>query len=184
MIKKWMCGLVAAGFFLSFSATAGEPNEILEQQSSGVRALVAQINKTIRARDPYSNPEGLFIMEGCYGGKKGDGFENSAVDVRALYYSELFKRNTKQVTRVHLLFKKPVSMGVAQNYVGDFVPFLRGRTPTQETKMTPTEATECTPKSGGLEKRFTKDYFIEFYYASAGSKLIQEARFWNGNYNN
>src|SRR5262245_6080505 len=109
MIKKWMYGLMAAYFFFSVSSMAGEPDEILEQQSSGVRTLVTKINKSLRAGDPYSNPEGLFIMEGCYGGKKGDEFENKVVDVRALYYSELFKRNTKQITRVHLLFKKPVA---------------------------------------------------------------------------
>jgi hypothetical protein len=167
-----------------FHLFAGDPDEILEQQSDGVRKLVDQVNKTYHARDPYSAPEGLFIMEGCYGGKKGDEFSNSVVDMKALYYSEIFKKNTGKVTRVHAVFNKPVSVAAAQNTLAEFVPFLRGRTPTQESKISPSEVIgECSPKNGGTEKRFTRDYFIEFYYAP-GSKLVQEARMWNANYNN
>ena len=176
--------LIALSFFLlSPALQAGDPNEILEQQSDGVRKLVDQVNKT-KGHDPYSSPEGLFIMEGCYGGKKGDEFENSVVNIKALYYSEIFKKNTGKVTRVHALFKKPVSVGGAQSILAEFVPFLSGRTPTQESKISSSEVIgECTPKNGGTEKRFTRDYFIEFYYAP-GSKLVQEARMWNANYNN
>src|SRR4029434_505998 len=183
-MKTWLAlGLLAFWVLSPLSLLAGDPNEILEQDSPGVRKLVENLNKSIRKSSPYSTPEGLFMMEGCYGGKKGDEFENSTVNVKALYYSQLFKRNTKQITRVHLTFKKPVSIGAALSYVGDFAPFLRGRTPTQESKLTVSEATECTPKNGGLEKRYTRDYFVELYYAP-GSKSVEEARFWNGNYNN
>jgi len=170
-------------FLFPFSPRAGDPNEILEQQSDGVRKLVNEVNKR-KGHNPYSAPEGLFIMEGCYGGKKGEEFENSIVDIKALYYSEIFKKNTGKVTRVHATFKKPVSVGAAQAVLAEFVPFLSGRTPTQESKIAPSEVIgECTPKNGGTEKRFTRDYFIEFYYAP-GSKLVQEARLWNANYNN
>ena len=171
-------------FLPSTPSYSGDPNEILEQESDGVRKIVDQINKGPKARDPYSAPEGLFILEGCYGGKKGDEFENSVVNIKALYFSEIFKRNTTKITRVHALFKKPVSVGTAQEVLGDFAPFVKGRSPTQEAKINPAEVIgECTPKNGGTEKRFTRDYFIEFYYAP-GSKLVQEARMWNANYNN
>jgi len=178
------CSLFFGMSLISSPSFAGNSNEILEQESDGVRRLVDQINKTFRARDPYSAPEGLFILEGCYGGKKGDEFENSVVNIKALYYSEIFKRNTNKITRVHALFKKPVAVGSAQDIMGDFVPYLKGRNATQEAKINPAEVIgECTPKHGGTEKRFTQDYFIEFYYAP-GTKLVQEARMWNANYNN
>jgi len=183
-MKTWLSLLGALVMAITPSLLfAGDSNEILEQDSVGVRRLVDNLNKTLRKGSPYSSPEGLFLLEGCYARKKGDEFENKAVNIKALYYSELFKRNTKQITRVHLTFKKPVPVGTALGYVGDFAPFLRGRTPTQESKLTSAEATECTPKNGGLEKRYTRDYFVELYYAP-GSKSIEEARFWNGNYNN
>lgn len=184
MYKSFLSLLFFLGLLLFFTPLhAGDSNEILEQEADGMRKIVDQANRG-RAHDAYSAPESFFILEGCYGGKKGEEFSNSAVNVKALYYSELFRRNTNKVTRVHLAFTKPVPLGVAQNYVGDFEPFLRGRNPTQKQNLTPKEADECTPKNGGIEYRFTRDYFIEFYYAPGGSRLIQEARFWNGNYNN
>src|SRR4030095_16072534 len=104
-MKTWLSlGLLLCGFLSPLSLLAGDPNEILEQDSAGVRKLVENLNKT--SKKGYSTPEGLFMMEGCYGGKKGDEFENATVNVKALYYSQLFKRNTKQITRVHLTFKQ------------------------------------------------------------------------------
>ncbi|MFO1518333.1 MAG: hypothetical protein U1F57_01500 [bacterium] len=180
-MNKKILGVFLGVFLLPFSLHAAD-DEILQKDADGVRKYVEQLNKGIRARDPYSTPESMFILEGCLGGKKGEQFENKASKVTVFYYSELFKRNTKQVTRVHMAFPKPVSVGAAQNMIADFVDFLRGKNFTQQQKMEP-ENDECKPKNGGLEYRYTRDYFIEFYYAP-GSKLIQEARLWNGNYNN
>ncbi len=162
---------------------SGEANEVLEQNAEGLRKVVKAVNASLKASDPYSDPESFFILEGCYGGKKGEEFSNQNVKITALYYSEIFKKNTSQVTRVHFKFTKPVSLAAAQNYVADFAPFLRGRNFTQQHKMDILETTDCTAKNGGVENRYTKDYFIEFFYAPGG-KLIQEARLWNANYNN
>jgi len=179
-ITAWM-GLCALLFpLLSWAADA---NEVLEQNAEGLRKVVKGINASARASDPYSDPESFFILEGCYGGKKGEEFSNQNVKITALYYSEIFKKNTSQVTRVHFKFNKPVPLGTAQNYVADFAPFVRGRNFTQQAKIDASEGGDCVPKSGGVENRYTRDYFIEFYYAPGG-KLVQEARLWNANYNN
>lgn len=177
--------IIALSFTLSFSLSswAGDANEMLEQNAAGLQKIVKEVNSGLRASDPYSDPESFFILEGCYGGKKGEEFSNQNVKVTALYYSEIFRKNTNQVTRMHFKFNKPVALGVAQNYVADFAPFLRGRNFTQQHKIEASEGNECIPKNGGIESRYTRDYFIEFYYAQ-GSKLVQEARLWNANYNN
>lgn len=180
MDKKALLALLVL-FVLCTTAWAGEANEVLEQNAEGLRKVVKGINA--KSSDPYSDPESFFILEGCYGGKKGEEFSNQNVKITALYYSEIFKKNTSQVTRVHFKFNKPLSLSAAQNYVADFAPFLRGRNFTQQHKMTSSEATDCTPQNGGMENRYTRDYFVEFYYAPGG-KLIQEARLWNANYNN
>ncbi len=182
-MKKLFIFVCSAFLLASFASWAGDANEVLEQNAEGLRKIVKDINGALRTSDPYSDPEPFFILEGCYGGKKGEEFSNQNVKITTLYYSEIFKKNTSQVTRLHFRFNKPVSMGVAQNYVADFAPFLRGRNFTQQHKITPAEGGECVPKNGGIESRYTRDYFIEFYYAP-GSKLIQEARLWNANYNN
>ncbi|MBL7686232.1 MAG: hypothetical protein JNK65_09410 [Deltaproteobacteria bacterium] len=178
MMKKIYLSL-ALWMFLSSTVFAAE---ILQMDADGVKKYVQTLNETIRKSNPYSSPESLYILEGCLAQKKGEEFENKEAHVITFYYSELFKRNTKQVTRVHIDFKKPVSAAVAQNYAADFVEFLRGKNNTQEQKME-VEQDPCKPKNGGIEKRFTQDYFIEFYYAP-DRKLIQEVRLWNGNYNN
>lgn len=182
-MKKWILPFLVLSLIPNFFLKAGEPNEMLEQDSVGVRRIVKEVNSSVRAGDPYSDPEAFFILEGCYGGKKGEEFSNNAVKVTSLYYSEIFKKNTTQVTRIHFKFNKPVPLGVAQNYAGDFAPFVRGRNFTQQHKIDASEGGECVPKNGGIESRYTKDYFIEFYYAP-GTKLVQEARLWNANYNN
>lgn len=169
--------------FLPHLLHAGQVDEILEQNAEGLRKLVKSVNASLKASDPYSDPESFFILEGCYGGKKGEEFFNQNVKITALYYSEIFRKNTSRVTRVHYKFTKPVTLAMAQNYVADFAPFLRGRNFTQEHKISAAEAEDCEPKNGGVENRYTKDYFIEFFYAPSG-KLIQEARLWNANYNN
>ncbi len=175
--------LLLLPFTLSPVSWAADSNEMLEQDAAGLRKIVKEVNGGPKASDPYSDPEAFFILEGCYGGKKGEEFSNQNVKVTALYYSEIFHKNTTQVTRIHFKFNKPVAMGVAQNYVADFAPFLRGRNFTQQHKIDASEGGDCVPKNGGIESRYTRDYFIEFYYAPGG-KGIQEARLWNANYNN
>ncbi len=182
-MKKSFILFISFALSVSLSSWAGDANEALEQNAEGLRKIVKEINSTLRTSDPYSDPEPFFILEGCYGGKKGEEFSNQGVDITTLYYSEIFKKNTTQVTRMHFRFKKPVSIGVAQNYVADFAPFVRGRNFTQQHKISSAEGGDCVPKNGGIESRYTRDYFIEFYYAPGG-KLIQEARLWNANYNN
>ncbi|GEM_PF-2996272 len=181
--KSGFCFTLFFCCLLSFSIKAGDGNEILEQEANGVRKLVKEINSSLKKSDPYSEPESFFILEGCYGGKKGEEFSNNSVKITALYYSEIFKKNTSQITRVHFKFNKPLPLSAAQNYVADFAPFLRGRNFTQQHKIDSSEGNECVPKNGGMENRYTRDYFVEFYYAPA-SKLVQEARLWNANYNN
>ncbi len=182
-MKKFTIFAVFLLSWVSIYSWAGDPNEILEQDAAGLRKIVKEINSGVKASDPYSDPESFFILEGCYGGKKGEEFSNQNVKVTTLYYSEIFHKNTNQVTRMHFKFNKPVSMGVAQNYAADFAPFLRGRNFTQQHKIETSEGNECTPRNGGIESRYTRDYFLEFYYAPGG-KGIQEVRLWNANYNN
>jgi len=115
----------------------------------------------------------------CLKGHRFIPMTSKGLKVQAAYFHPVYQLDTKVIAMVEFEPAAPISKAEAERLVIQVAPIAGTRPPTHRQAI-PAGNEPCAPPNGGLDGRYTDDYFAEYFYA-ADRKSIERVRVYNEN---
>ena len=115
----------------------------------------------------------------CLKGHRLIPMSGKGLKISAAYFHPVYQVDTKVIAMVEFEPSAPLSKTQAEGLAIQVAPIAGTRPPTHRQAI-PAGSDPCAPPNGGIDGRYTEDYFAEYFYA-ADHKSIERVRVYNEN---